>query len=48
MPDATPIKSKIPEAPPTDVDAVVGGPPKDDAGCEGGGVSTCSVIINSG
>lgn len=39
MPDATPTKSSIPDVPPIGVADVVGGPPRDDAGCEGGGAS---------
>lgn len=39
VPDAIPISSKSPEALPIDGDEVVGGPPSDEAGCDGGGVS---------
>lgn len=39
MPDATPTSSSRPEVPPNGVALVVGGPPKDEAGCEGGGAS---------
>uniref|UniRef100_A0A1A9W9V3 Uncharacterized protein n=1 Tax=Glossina brevipalpis TaxID=37001 RepID=A0A1A9W9V3_9MUSC len=38
-PDATPTNSKVPEVPPNGVALVVGGPPREEAGCEGGGAS---------
>lgn len=39
MPDATPTNSSKPEVPPNGVALVVGGPPSDEAGCDGGGAS---------
>ena len=39
MPDATPTNSRRPEVPSNGVALVVSGPPKEDAGCDGGGAS---------
>lgn len=39
VPAATPINSSKPEALVIDGDEVVGGPPNEDAGCDGGGES---------
>lgn len=39
MPDATPTNSSRPEVPPSGVALVVGGPPRDEAGWDGGGAS---------
>lgn len=38
-PETTPTKRSKPEVPPNGVEVVVGGPPNDEAGCEGGGAS---------
>ena len=39
-PDMTPTSNSMPEVPPNGVELVVGGPPpKDDAGCDGGGAT---------
>uniref|UniRef100_A0A1B0A7G3 Uncharacterized protein n=1 Tax=Glossina pallidipes TaxID=7398 RepID=A0A1B0A7G3_GLOPL len=45
-PDATPTSSKVPDVPPNGVALVVGGPPSEEAGCEGGGASiTIDIFI---
>lgn len=46
MPDATPTSSSKPEVPPNGVALVVGGPPSDEAGCEGGGASVALLKIH--
>lgn len=46
MPAATPTKSSSPEVPPNGVALVVGGPPSEEAGCEGGGASVALLKIH--
>lgn len=45
VPEAIPIKSSKPEALVMDGEFVVGGPPNDDAGCDGGGVSILDFVV---
>uniref|UniRef100_A0A1A9VXK6 Uncharacterized protein n=1 Tax=Glossina austeni TaxID=7395 RepID=A0A1A9VXK6_GLOAU len=44
-PDATPTSSKVPDVPPNGVALVVGGPPSEEAGCEGGGASIVCILL---
>lgn len=43
VPEATPTSNNSPGVVPIGVEVVVGGPPSDEAGCDGGGASICGL-----
>lgn len=46
MPEATPTSNSMPDVLPAGLELAVGGPPNDEAGCDGGGESVFRVFVN--